>query len=589
LILRFEDYNRMKDKVLHGIVEIQPRVEDFYKEHGCFAGVAKSYTFAWLANAAILFNCIWIGFDAAWNEETYLYSADTLFIVVENVLCSFFALELFIRFGAFARKWDCFKDKWFVFDSLLSVIMASETWFLPLLDHLDDSKPLTGANSSDTAAVFRMARILKMGRLGRVVRLMQVFPHLLTQVKTITGALWSVAFTILLLGIIVYVFAVTFKQQTADAEATPRLNEYFPTLSATFWVLILQGVLIDGPTDIVKDAYEEEPLLAFLFMVFILISGFTILNMLIGIICTQVDTVYRREQNNKWTASLKSTLWELWDVYSEEDNLLDEKEFEGLIKNPLLRYILAQHGVVLEDLVALKRSIYESKDSLGAESSPVRRPTADKSEDGTGSVASLDSGCVAWSRCVEDPQLTFDEFVGIVLRLRSGNAAQVRDISNLREFMKYDIKIQLDPLREQLDRLCCERSCVTPPGIPSDASPSKERSRLPSDASQSLRAAANAGDEVCDAIEDSSIEMCPRVPPPVASQPPGSVAEQLAQLQAGMEELMVRQRAGQRELVARQDRLDEQLAQIAKELRVVRLAEQWALGIPVGAGAAAHP
>ena len=59
------------------------------------------------------------------NDAATLVDAQPVFIVVENLFCVYFSVELAIRFAAFRYKRNCMKDSWFVFDSVLVALMAS--------------------------------------------------------------------------------------------------------------------------------------------------------------------------------------------------------------------------------------------------------------------------------------------------------------------------------------------------------------------------------------------------------------------------------------------------------------------------------
>lgn len=58
---------------------------------------------------------------------------DTVFQVVEHSFCTYFFLEIMIRFGAFAHKRRALMDVWFLFDSVLVANMVVETWLVPII------------------------------------------------------------------------------------------------------------------------------------------------------------------------------------------------------------------------------------------------------------------------------------------------------------------------------------------------------------------------------------------------------------------------------------------------------------------------
>ena len=58
---------------------------------------------------------------------------DTIFQVVEQTFCTYFFLEIMIRFGAFASKRRALMDPWFLFDAALVANMVVETWLVPII------------------------------------------------------------------------------------------------------------------------------------------------------------------------------------------------------------------------------------------------------------------------------------------------------------------------------------------------------------------------------------------------------------------------------------------------------------------------
>ena len=91
--------------------------------------------------AVIAVNSIWISVDIDLNSRATLIGAHPIFVTAENAFCLYFVCELMVRFAAFARKRNCMKDAWFVFDSALVVTMILETWVMSaviLLTHHPD-------------------------------------------------------------------------------------------------------------------------------------------------------------------------------------------------------------------------------------------------------------------------------------------------------------------------------------------------------------------------------------------------------------------------------------------------------------------
>ena len=71
---------------------------------------------------------LYMSFDTDLNQAAIITATAPFFIISEQLFCFYFTLELFIRFMAFERKCNSFKDAWFVFDFALVFMMVAETW-----------------------------------------------------------------------------------------------------------------------------------------------------------------------------------------------------------------------------------------------------------------------------------------------------------------------------------------------------------------------------------------------------------------------------------------------------------------------------
>merc|ERR1712187_876086 len=91
----------------------------------------------------------------------------------------------------------------------------------------------------------------------------------------------SVVLTLFLLSIIIFVFAVGFRQAT---DGTPLGNSAFRTVPIAFETLLLKGILPDQ-RDVVLELGEAEFVYKIIALIFILVASLTVLNMLVGVLC----------------------------------------------------------------------------------------------------------------------------------------------------------------------------------------------------------------------------------------------------------------------------------------------------------------
>uniref|UniRef100_A0A7S0B7R4 EF-hand domain-containing protein n=1 Tax=Pyrodinium bahamense TaxID=73915 RepID=A0A7S0B7R4_9DINO len=396
-------------------------------EPGCCTRVAKSSWFSFVTILVVVLNAVWLGIDANLNNAPIIWEADPGFQVAEYCFCLYFVVELIIRFCAFERKRDCWRDSWFCFDATLVVLMVGETLVtLPVW--------LSGAHNGEAGfgdlSILLVARILRLIKLGRVVRLLRHAPEALSMVKGLLHASRSVFVTMLLLLVLLYLFGIIFKTQ---AEASEELRPKFSHVGVSMVYLLLHGTFLDAVSDEVPVLKEESVVLTILFLVFIFLSSFTILNMLIGILVEVVTSVSRREQERLAVLDLKTNLRDILEVHDKDDDQHVRKdEFELLMRNPEMYMILTNFGVDAEDLVGMKDILFEIREpGEGVSDDPEEPENTDVAEK---------SSCLAGVSLSR--KISFDEFMDTVLRLRGGNGALVRDIVDLREYV-----------RQRMDRL----------------------------------------------------------------------------------------------------------------------------------------
>lgn len=163
----FADAETMKKNARMAYVQLQYNVHDLYHEEGFAQMIARSWVFEGVTFSVITLNAVWIAVDTDYNDAAMLIDAHPVFQVVENLFCSYFTFELVVRFAAFVFKRDCLKDAWFLFDTVLFILMISETWVVTVI------MLVVGSSSSASVgdvSILRMARMIKMCRLARMAR-----------------------------------------------------------------------------------------------------------------------------------------------------------------------------------------------------------------------------------------------------------------------------------------------------------------------------------------------------------------------------------------------------------------------------------
>jgi len=300
------------------------RSATFYelRKDNCFTDIAMSSWFENLALLVIVLNALWIGVEVDINDSG---TSQTPFFVVENIFCVLFTAEIVIRLLSYKKPSYFCTDKelrfWNVFDMLLVLLMVIENWLLSWM--ISDPE---GAMSSLSA--LRLLRLLRISRIFRMV------PELGMMVKSMAAAARSVSSTMVLAVGLMYVFAVLFTQWGKDREKFNGKCEpsddcdgtnFFGSLGWSFMSL-MQILVYDDTFALIRLTFLADPFMGLLLIVFILVGAFTVLNMLIGVICEIVSTT-KKEEEEKLLMNKVEDLFAQMDA--DESGTISRDEFEA--------------------------------------------------------------------------------------------------------------------------------------------------------------------------------------------------------------------------------------------------------------------
>lgn len=420
----FADADKMKAKVREAVMKKEYNVKNAYKDSGCAAWIAKSTWFDHLTLGVILVNALWISIEMDWNTEKFILDAHPVFQAMEFSFFGYFSIEVMVRFIAFKNKRDCLRDSWFVFDSALVLMMMFDTGIMTLVIWVQKSSATNGSDDSDSngfsnPTILRLFRLLKLTRMARMIRLLRAAPELMILIKGIMVAFRSVIFTLFLLLIFIYLFAILFRSLLEESElgATG-----FPTVPHAMLTLLLRGTLPDNE-DFVMSIWNENYLYGLLAIFFILMTSLTVMNMLVGVLVEVVGVVSTVEKEQMTVQFVYSKLQELLTTSgldTDGDMRISKAEFESLLLNPQAARMVQEVGVDVVGLVDFSEYLFHG-----------------------------------------DSTLSFPEFMDLVLQLRGSNTATVKDVVDLRKFIASQVLEMTDLVKEKL-------------GVPRTGSPTRE-------------------------------------------------------------------------------------------------------------------
>jgi len=367
-------------------------VKDHYKETGCFQAIAKHQWFENVTLSIIVFNALWISIDTDGNTAATILDAKPLYIAADIMFIAYFSLELFIRFIAFRFKTDCCKDGWFVFDSTLVALY----WFDPFIIGLITAMTGGGGMNLPTAVL----RLFRLARLSRLVRMLRSLPELMIMIKGMFSAAASVGYTLGLLMLITYVFAIAIRNLVPVDPAEESIETmFFSTMPETMHHLLIYAVFLDALSDFVINIKVQSTPCFILTWMYVCIASMTVLNMLIGVLCEVISAVAEEEKESMMVDKVNEKFFSIVrDLDKDNDGTLSWTEFEDIMEMP--EAIKALESVNVDPAVMV-----------------------DMAED------------VFWDDQGQEPgqpvAVTFPEFMDMVLNLRGGQQATVENIMSL--------------------------------------------------------------------------------------------------------------------------------------------------------------
>jgi len=364
-------------------------VESLYWEDGVMQKIAKSSIFQNTTLFMIFGYALWLSYDTDENDASTLIEAEVQFQVMEHIFCTYFLVELVIRFLAFKSKRHAFYDGWFVFDSFLVTLGVAEAWIMSIVLLLTNSQDSSVfANSSS----LRLLRLLRLSRVARTARLLRAAPELLIMVKGMIAAARSMLTTgVLVIGVL-YVFGIAMRQATVGTEGGA---QYFGTVWKSMFSLLVYATLLDSPAEVMSSLNEMG---VALFLLVIALSALLLLNMLIGVMCEVVSGVSQSEREVIAEAFVREKVQLIVRRrHGKSEVPVSRKELIDMLHDREATSLLNEAGVDVIGLVDVADFVFNSDDG--------------------------ETG---------DQELSFEDFLRVVMALRGSNAVTLKDIMDLR-------------------------------------------------------------------------------------------------------------------------------------------------------------
>ncbi len=219
----------------------------------------ESRRFEFVILVLIVINAITLGLE---TNPRVMEKFGALLLGLDRLILTVFVLELSLRLIVY--RFNFWRDPWRIFDFIIVAIAIM---------------PSTG-----NLSVLRALRIL------RVLRLISIVPSLRKVVGGLVAALPGMGSITVLLCLVFYIFSVMSTSMYGES-----FPDWFGTIGNSAYSLFQIMTLESWSMGIVRPVMEEFPFAWIFFIVFILCTSFTVLNLFIGIIVSAMQAEHEDE------------------------------------------------------------------------------------------------------------------------------------------------------------------------------------------------------------------------------------------------------------------------------------------------------
>lgn len=315
----------------------------------------KDFVAGWFFEAffasIIVTNSIFIAVQVEWASQNPGGDMPLFLFMIASGFTMLFTMELILRFIA-RGIWIFCGDDWGWM--LLDTIIVATSLFEFIIEVVVSNDEEGQANVLTNMRLLRILRIAKITRAFRIVRLVRFVRSLRTLLLCIGRTLRAMAWSAVLLGLIIFLFGLIFTdictEHLSQAQDEGILEDFLKlragSLLATMHTLF--GSITGGFTWIeARDAFDEISIIyGFLFEVYIAFCNFAVLNVMTGVFCqSAIESAEKDHELNlesvqsekeKYFRAVRRLFTQLDE---NSDGGITKKEFERAWSDPVLQTV----------------------------------------------------------------------------------------------------------------------------------------------------------------------------------------------------------------------------------------------------------
>lgn len=262
-----------------------------------------------------------------------------MWLAITNIFCVAWISEMIAKLSVLRKRY--FQDPLNYVDMALVVLSVFDAWIMPFIEV-----------SSGNLILFRLLRLMRLLRLVKLLQVLRRFRNLWLMVQGLVESVSTLNWVILMLCLVMYSFAVCLRLAVdchgAFSDWTD-CEQFFGTIPKIMYSLVQVITLESWNMTIGRPLVEREPLLFVLLLLFIFLTTFGLLNIIVGVIVENTLNIAQSDQelqDRRMQRQLLHELEFLRQVFEEADfdcsGTLDKEEFVEIcqrheVKQALLR------------------------------------------------------------------------------------------------------------------------------------------------------------------------------------------------------------------------------------------------------------
>jgi len=299
--------------------------------------------------AVIVLNAIYIGIETDRNFSftgSVGSGAAQVYQAFNLLFTGIFLVELCLRL--FALRAQFFRDSWNLFDFVLVAISVADTIVA------------FGQTGEESSSFLSVLRLLKGFRVARVLRLLRLFKELWLMVRGLIGSLRVLFWTWVLLAVIIYMFAIVLVQVVGQPQSEHVLDVGDMSLTVAqlcgnvprAMFTLFQLMTTEGWADISRGMENLSPGVSFMFVFFISLTTFAVMNVVVAAIVDGVvgeafavdhDCIHQSNEKRKESTV---TLYQIFRKADKDGNtVLSREEYTEILKDEEVMGILREFEI----------------------------------------------------------------------------------------------------------------------------------------------------------------------------------------------------------------------------------------------------